>query len=144
MKNTSKLLLIFGSVISIICAVCMFLSMVTFIVLSTPPVMELIKQGIEEGTINSDIPVEATEGMAIGLAALFIIYAVAFAFLTIIFALAAVFGFSAKRRHSKGGYVTAIVFGALTDNPLLIAGGIVGVICKSKEKRNEEVIDVTK
>lgn len=142
MKNTSRLLLIFGSVLSFICAGAFFLSMIGFIVISTPAVFDYIRQGIEEGTIHSNIPADVTSEVLLGL---FIAYAVIFGVLTIFAIISAIFGLRAKSLQEKRGYVTAIVFGALMSNPLLIAGGIVGIIAKNKEDNNkEEVIDMTK
>ena len=51
--------------------------------------------------------------------------------------IAGVVGIKAFKAHTKGNYIANIVFGVLTAQILLIAGGVLGLIALKKEKPAE-------
>ena len=137
MKKVSNILLLVGSIISIIIAVSMILMAVCCFAISssTEAIKEFLKQYVDAETDFDPYLQIAKVYM--------IISGVVFAIIALLDILLSVFAKQARQPEAKHSeFVLNIVFGVLAGNSICVAGGITGLIAESKQKKNAaEVIE---
>ena len=135
MRSASKIILIVGSIISIVVALIFFILGGVFAAAGAVPTEEIVAQ-IQQGTITTTLPgtvqeqAEAFKVMSTGLGVFFIVVAVFNVLNTI-------FGFVANAKKTTGLHVCNIVFGVLSLTEVNLVGGIFGLIANGQEKSNE-------
>lgn len=135
MRTASRIILIVGSIISIVVALIFFIIGGVFAFAGSVPTEEIVAQ-LQAGTVTSTFPgtvqeqAEAIKAMSTGLGVFFIIAAVFNVLNTI-------FGFVANAKKTTGLHVCNIVFGVLSLTEVTLVGGIFGLIANGQEKGNE-------
>ena len=149
MKKTSRIMLTIGVVLSYVAMAALFLCAIAFFVCSLPPVINGIKEAVIEGVKNGSVHTSASSAEEAGEIVMvvwlgyFITLTVVCLIWGILCLVAAIQGNKARKLDQKKNYIVAIVLGAISAMYLLIPAGILGVIAKNKEAKNE-VIDETK
>lgn len=131
MKKTSFTFFKISAILSFVCLGIYIACGVIFIVLSS--LKDFIIEGIEDGTIHTDIEFETTEQLVTFVSIMFVLTGVMFLILAVLSLISAIAANKAKNNIGvKKVMITAIVFGAISGNYLSIPGGVLGLIYGSK------------
>ena len=143
MKKASQIILLIGGIFAIIGIVSYFLAAIFYVAIGS------LGAAIASGAIDtSDLPAQIVDiitrievtfgaslpyisGMLIGLGVLFIIFMA-------MCIPAAVLSFLARSKEKKALYITCIVFGVLSTTLLPTVGGVLGLIAKIKEDKQQQ------
>ena len=142
MKKASDIVLLVSAILGFVTAGIMFLCAIMFTIFSMPFFTDFIKEGIENGSIHTTA--ENTDAAIIIARVTFISCAVCFFIIVILMIIASAICLKARKQHTKGLFITAIVFGAISGLESAIVGGIFGLIGTRNERQEQEVIDMTK
>ncbi len=137
MKKASNIILLIGAIIGFVTAISLSICGIIFLVLGSPTMVQIIKEGIQNGTL------ETTESLDVAIAiwqATFISMGVFMLLFQLVMLASSIVGLIARKRESKPLYVVAIVLGAI-GNEIILAGAILGRIAV-RHKGNEKVVDV--
>ncbi len=137
MKKASGIILLIGAIIGFVTAISLLICGIIFLVLGSPTMVQIVKEGIQNGTL------ETTESLDVAIAiwqATFISMGVFMLLLQLVMLASSIVGLIARKRESKTLYVVAIVLGAI-GNEIILAGAILGRIAV-RHKGNEKVVDV--
>ena len=137
MKKASRIILLICAITGFVAAISLLISGIIFLVLGSPTMVQIIKEGIQNGTL------ETTESLDVAIAiwqATFISLGTFFLLFQLVMLAASIVGLIARKRESKPLYVVAIVLGAI-GNEIIVAGAILGRIAV-RHKGNEKVVDV--
>ena len=126
MRVASRVLLIIGAVVSIICALTFLILGGVFSAVGSLSLAD-IEKGIQEGTINTGFEGTVSE-QAEAVKLLFTVLGAMFLVFGIACIPNAVFAFIGMGRRGNGVYVCNIIFGVLSGTAVTILGGIFGVI----------------
>ena len=132
MKRTSRIFLRVGSIISFVLAGIFLLGGVTFLILSLPFFLDVIRDGVNSGQISS-----TSADVAVGLWLGFSITSCVIYFVLMAFAIVnGILGFKCLKAPNKKLLVTTIVFGFLSGTELTSVGAILGIISLNREKKD--------
>ena len=137
MKKASGIILLIGAIIGFVTAILLSISGIIFLVLGSPTMVQIIKEGIQNGTLQT------TESVDVAIAiwqTTFITMGVIMLLFQLVMLASSIVGLIARKRESKALYVVAIVLGAI-GNEIILAGAILGRIAV-RHKGNEKVVDV--
>ena len=137
MKKASRIILLIGAITGFVAAISLLICGIIFLVLGSPTMVQIIKEGIQNGTL------ETTESLDVAIAiwqATFISLGTFFLLFQLVMLAASIVGLIARKRESKPLYVVAIVLGAI-GNEIILAGAILGRIAV-RHKGEEKVADV--
>ena len=137
MRKASKIILLIGAIIGFITAITLLICGVLFLVLASPTMVNLIREGLQNGTIQSS---ESTEVAIAIWQATFLGYGIFMLLFQLVVLASSIIALIARKRESKGLYTVAIVFGAL-GNEIVLAGAILGRIAV-RHKVDDKVVDV--
>ena len=137
MRKASKIILLIGAIIGFITAITLLICGVLFLVLASPTMVNLIREGLQNGTIQSS---ESTEVAIAIWQATFLGYGIFMLLFQLVVLASSIIALIARKRESKGLYIVAIVFGAI-GNEIVLAGAILGRIAV-RHKIDPKVVDV--
>lgn len=133
MKRTSRIFLKVGAIVSLVLAGIFLLCGVTFLILSLPFFVDVIRDGVSSGEISSnvspDVAVALWLSFSISTCVIFLILA-SFAVVN------GILGFKCLKAPNKKLLVTTIVFGFLSGTELTSVGAILGIISLNREKKD--------
>ena len=109
MKIASRIVLLVGGIIGFLNAALFFIYSIVFIVFSTPALAGVIRENIENGTINVANASDVETALTI-VTIIFIVFAVWFFLWGVISLVSAILTFKARQYHEKNKYVVGIVF----------------------------------
>ncbi len=132
MKKASNILLLVGGILQIVCALTFLILGIVFIAMASPASADLIREGLESGTIHSDIQ-GSTEEIIQALQIVFTALAVVFFVFTLFGVIGTIVTFSAKKKQTKGSFIAAIIFGVLSGPVVPAVGGIFGLIAGNSQ-----------
>ena len=133
MKRASRIMLTISGVFGYVIFGLLVLCGIVFAILALPPITNAMTNAAEQ---NSTTPFNASDA-ALALTIVFATYSVVFFMISVLELLAAIFAFKAKKQETKGLYITAIVFGALSGLEVMIPGGILGICALNKEAKTQ-------
>ena len=136
MKKASNILLTIGGIFSIIYAVIFLGLSIGFFISGSPVATNAIIEGLENGTIQTNIEGATTAEIAAGVQLLFIIIAVVFVIMMLFNVVNVVLISLAKKKQTKALYILNIVFGFISSATLNMVGGVFGLISASKRNNN--------
>lgn len=133
MKRTSRIFLRVGAIVSLVLAGIFLLCGVTFLILSLPFFVDVIRDGVSSGEIQSNVSPDAAVALwlsfSISTCVIFLVLA-AFAIVN------GILGFKCLKAPNKKLLVTTIVFGFLSGTELTSVGAILGIISLNREKKD--------
>ena len=132
MKKASNILLLVGGILQIVCAVSFLICGIVFIAFASPASADIIKEGLSNGTIHTDIE-GSTEEIVKGIQIIFTALAVMFFIFTVFGVIGTIVTFSAKKKQTKGAFIAAIIFGFLSGTVIPSVGGIFGLIGSNQQ-----------
>ncbi len=132
MKKVAHILYLIGAIYSYVGAGALAITGSVFAILGA---VNVFKPGDKVTVQDANVANAVFLGVGIGLVVL-----------AVLFILAGVFGQKARNalqagQRSKGPYVTALVFGILTDSPLLVVPAVFSIILSSRREREKEEVD---
>lgn len=137
MKKASRIILMVGAIFGFISTISLLICGTICLVLASPAMTNLIREGLQNGTITSS---ESTEVAIAIWQATFLGYGIFMLLYQFVILAASIIGLIARKRESKTLYVVAIVFGAI-GNDIILAGAILGRIA-IRHQGNEKVVDI--
>ena len=143
MAKLSKTFLLIGGILAILLLVTFLALSAVFIALGSPMTTEVIRQLLEEGSINSDLPGTIEEQIA-AIQIIFVSIGVVFACFVPFEIASIIVAFKGRKSFTKGLLTANIVFGILSASSFNIAGGIIGLIANARierNNRNSNVVD---
>jgi len=133
MKRTSRIFLRVGAIVSLVLAGIFLLCGVTFLILSLPFFVDVIRDGISSGEISSNVSPDAAIALWLSFS---ISTCVIFLILAIFGVVNGILGFKCLKSPNKKLLVTTIVFGFLSGTELTSVGAILGIINLNREKKD--------
>lgn len=133
MRVASRVLLLVGAIVSIVCALTFLILGIVFSVVGSAPVEEIAK-GIQEGTITTSATGTIQE-QAEAVKLIFSVLGIVFIVFTVCCIPNTVLGFMGMKKRSNAFYVWNIVLGALSGTIITILGGIFGIIANGQEDK---------
>lgn len=133
MKRTSRIFLRVGAIVSLVLAGIFLLCGVTFLILSLPFFVDVIRDGIASGEIQSNVSPDAAVALWLSFS---ISTCVIFLVLTAFAVVNGILGFKCLKAPNKKLLVTTIVFGFLSGTELTSVGAILGIISLNREKKD--------
>lgn len=131
MKKATSILLLVGGIVSI-CLCVLFLSlMALFFVLGSPGMTDIIRQGLQDGTIKTSFQGDPETILAL-VQFTFVICGVVFAVLAAFSIPSSILCFLARNRQSTGYYVACIILGVISGATVGAVGGIFGLITENR------------
>lgn len=138
MKKASRIVLLVGSIIGFVGAGALLLTGILFIVFSTPVFTDIVKEGIEKGTIHTSSIDPETAATVWQIT--FLSHGILMLIIAVIMCLSGFFGLRARKLETKNAYIVSIVFGAMM-NEVNLVGSILGLIAwKRAENRKAKVV----
>lgn len=133
MKRTSRIFLRVGAIVSLVLAGIFLLCGVTFLIISLPFFVDVIRDGVSSGEISSNVSPDAAVALwlsfSISTCVIFLVLA-AFAVVN------GILGFKCLKAPNKKLLITTIVFGFLSGTELTSVGAILGIINLNREKKD--------
>ena len=133
MKRTSRIFLRVGAIVSLVLAGVFLLCGVTFLILSLPFFLDVIREGASSGQIsgnpNPDVAVAVWLSFSVSTCVVFFVL-MAFSIVN------GILGFKCLKAPNKKLLVTTIVFGFLSGTELTSVGAILGIISLNREKKD--------
>lgn len=133
MKRTSRIFLRVGAIVSLVLAGIFLLCGVTFLIISLPFFVDVIRDGVSSGEISTSVSPDAAVALwlsfSISTCVIFLVLA-AFAVVN------GILGFKCLKAPNKKLLVTTIVFGFLSGTELTSVGAILGIISLNREKKD--------
>ena len=137
MKKASRIVLLVGSIVGFVVAGILLLTGILFIIFGTPAFADIIREGIEKGTIHTDVSPETAVTIW---QFTFLSNGILMVVIAIIMCLSGFFGLRARKLETKKAYIISIVFGAMM-NEVNLVGSILGLIAwKRTENRKAKVV----
>lgn len=133
MKRTSRIFLRVGAIVSLVLAGIFLLFGVTFLILSLPFFVDVIRDGVSSGEIPSNVSLDVAVALWLSFS---ISTCVIFLVLTAFAVVNGILGFKCLKAPNKKLLVTTIVFGFLSGTELTSVGAILGIISLNKEKKD--------
>lgn len=133
MKRTSRVFLRVGAIVSLVLAGIFLLCGVTFLILSLPFFVDVIRDGVNSGEIQSNVSPDAAVALWLSFS---ISTCVIFLVLTAFAVVNGILGFKCLKAPNKKLLVTTIVFGFLSGTELTSVGAILGIISLNREKKD--------
>lgn len=133
MKRTSRIFLRVGAIVSLVLAGIFLLCGVTFLILSLPFFVDVIRDGVSSGEIQSNVSPDAAVAFWLSFS---ISTCVIFLVLTAFAVVNGILGFKCLKAPNKKLLVTTIVFGFLSGTELTSVGAILGIISLNREKKD--------
>lgn len=130
MRKASDIVLLVGGIVEILATITFLALAIVFMVLASPASAEIIKEGLENGTITTSFTGSVDEQVAL-IQLAFKAVGVVFVVLTVFSLIGCVVSFLAKAKKTNPLYVLAIVFGAVSTYVPLV-GGIFGLIANKR------------
>ena len=140
MRKASDIVLLVSAIVGFVAAASLLITAVMFTIFSLPFFSNYIREGIEQGTINTDF--DNVDAAVIFVTSTFIACAVCFYFITILMVIASALSLKARKEGTKTLYITAIVFGAISGLEGAVVGGIFGLFGSKNEKEQDKVVEV--
>ena len=137
MRKASKIILLIGAILGFITAITLLACGILFLILASPTMVNLIREGLQNGTIQSS---ESTEVAIAIWQATFLGYGIFMLLFQLVVLASSIIALIARKRESKGLYIVAIVFGAI-GNEIVLTGAILGRIAV-RHKTDDKVVDV--
>ena len=139
MKKASDIVLLVSGIVGFVAAGCLFITAVMFTIFSLPFFTDIVRSGIEQGTINTDF--DNIDAAMVFVISTFISCAVCFYFVSIIMIVASCIFLKARKQGTRGLYITSIVFGAISGLEGGVVGGIFGLFgTKNDTPKPEDVV----
>ena len=132
MKRTSRIFLKVGAIVSLVLAGIFLLCGITFLILSLPFFVDVIRDGVSSGEIPSNISPDAAVALWLSFS---ISTCVIFLVLTAFGVVNGILGFKCLKAPNKKLLITTIVFGFLSGTELTSVGAILGIINLNREKK---------
>ena len=129
MKKASKILLIVGGALGIFLALLFLIIGIVFLTFTTPEAKELIIQGLNNGTVRSDLP-GTPEQQALVIQSMFLGLGIGFIVAVPFYVVSSIFSFVANGKESANLFIVTMVFGILAGNTAAFLGGLFGLICQ--------------
>lgn len=133
MKRTSRIFLRVGAIVSLVLAGIFLLCGVTFLILSLPFFVDVIRDGVSSGDIKTNVSPDAAVALWLSFS---ISTCVIFLVLTAFAVVNGILGFKCLNAPNKKLLVTTIVFGFLSGTELTSVGAILGIIGLNREKKD--------
>ena len=133
MKRTSRIFLRVGAIVSLVLAGIFLLCGATFLILSLPFFVDVIRDGVSSGEIQSNVSPDAAVALWLSFS---ISTCVIFLVLTAFAVVNGILGFKCLKAPNKKLLVTTIVFGFLSGTELTSVGAILGIISLNREKKD--------
>ena len=130
MRKASDIVLLVGGIVEILATITFLALAIVFVVLASPASAEIIKEGLENGTITTSFAGSVDEQVAL-IQLAFKAVGVVFVVLTVFSLIGCIVSFLAKAKKTNPLYVLAIVFGAVSTYVPLV-GGIFGLIANKR------------
>ena len=130
MRKASDIVLLVGGIVEILATITFLALAIVFMVLASPASAEIIKEGLQDGTITTSFVGSVDEQVAM-IQLVFNAVGVVFVVLTVFSLIGCVVSFLAKAKKTNPLYVLAIIFGAVTIEVPLV-GGIFGLIANKR------------
>ena len=130
MRKASDIVLLVGGILEILATLTFMALALVFMILSSPASAEIIKEGLQNGTITTSFAGSVDEQVAV-IQLAFKAMGVVFVVLTVFSLIGCVVSFLAKAKKTNPLYVLAIIFGALSIEVPLV-GGIFGLIANKR------------
>ena len=138
MKKASNILLLVCAIVAIVdSALC---AIIGFIFMIFGASADLIREGIQNGSITTNIQGNIDQQVAV-IALIFLTIGGVLLAIVVPGFIAAGLAFSARKRPNRGLYIGVIVTAALSGNYGLIAGSILGLIVLNKEANQTNVVN---
>ena len=133
MKRTSRIFLRVGAIVSLVLAGIFLLCGITFLILSLPFFVDVIRDGVSSGetpsNVSPDVAVALWLSFSISTCVIFLVLA-SFAVVN------GILGFKCLKAPNKKLLITTIVFGFLSGTELTSVGAILGIINLNREKKD--------
>lgn len=133
MKRTSRIFLRVGAIVSLVLAGIFLLYGITFLILSLPFFVDVIRDSISSGEISSNVSLDVAVALWLSFS---ISTCVIFLVLTALAVVNGILGFKCLKAPNKKLLVTTIVFGFLSGTELTSVGAILGIIDLNREKKD--------
>lgn len=133
MKRTSRIFLRVGAIVSLVLAGIFLLCGVTFLILSLPFFVDVIRDGVSSGDIKTNVSPDAAVALWLSFS---ISTCVIFLVLTAFAVVNGILGFKCLKAPNKKLLVITIVFGFLSGTELTSVGAILGIISLNREKKD--------
>ena len=130
MRKASDIVLLVGGILEILATLTFMALALVFMILSSPASAEIIKEGLQNGTITTSFAGSVDEQVAV-IQLAFKAMGVVFVVLTVFSLIGCVVSFLAKAKKTNPLYVLAIIFGAVSIEVPLV-GGIFGLIANKR------------
>lgn len=133
MKRTSRIFLRVGAIVSLVLAGIFLLCGITFLILSLPFFVDVIRDGVSSGEISTSVSPDVAVVLWLSFS---ISTCVIFLILTAFAVVNGILGFKCLNYPNKKLLITTIVFGFLSGTELTSVGAILGIINLNKEKKD--------
>lgn len=133
MKRTSRIFLRVGAIVSLVLAGIFLLCGVTFLIISLPFFVDVIRDGVSSGEISTSVSPDAAVALWLSFS---ISTCVIFLVLTAFAVVNGILGFKCLNNPNKKLLITTIVFGFLSGTELTSVGAILGIINLNREKKD--------
>ena len=130
MRKASDIVLLVGGILEILATLTFMALALVFMILASPASAEIIKEGLQNGTITTSFAGSVDEQVAV-IQLAFKAMGVVFVVLTVFSLIGCVVSFLAKAKKTNPLYVLAIIFGAVSIEVPLV-GGIFGLIANKR------------
>lgn len=138
LRKISRVLYLVGAILSLVYSLTYFVGGIVFIVLGCLPQMkDALIEALQNGQMTTTFTGSLTE-QAAAIQLVYIIVGVIFVLSVAILIVNAVLGFIGRAKDAKAISIMNIVVGVLAGVNFNVAGGILSLISKSLEKKNEE------
>lgn len=135
MKNASKILLLIGQIISIVCIPTCFLAAIAcFVYPAIPELHEMLVEAFENNGV--DFGGRGAEALVIFLESMVVTCGIMMFLLGVVCVFSAVTASKTIKEPNRNRLVSCIVFGVFSTN-LLLVGGILGLIANNREARRK-------
>ena len=127
MKKVANILFIVAAAMGILCALIFVALSITFLILAAPQNAQLIVDGLNNGTIHTDLP-GTPEEQALAIQVIFGTIGGMFIFFFVTCAVSVFIAFKCRNCRSKGLFIAAIVVGCFSTEAFLIVPAVFGLI----------------
>ena len=130
MRKASDIVLLVGLILGFVTAGSLFIAGIVCLVLGSPIGVELLGKSMEAGNVAQEEQDVAVLAWTLSM----IFSGILMMVLGVLSILSSVFAIQARKKTSKGAYITSLVFGALI-NEVVLVGSIFGLIsCKDNKQ----------
>ena len=127
MKKASNILYLIGGIYAIVSVAALLIAGVILLIFSSSALTATIIKGIEEGTIHTSFT-GSPEEIAVMIQITFLAIGITFIAVSAIYVIAGIIAFKGRNNDKKNLFVANIVFGVITENPLILLASIFALI----------------